>query len=320
MSQSGGLARTGLRGLRRASAAADARGAGLALSRGPHGSFALQGLCSSCIDTSAPARRLPPRAAQLRRLSSSADGDSGGLAFDPSRLSPLMADIRSRINASAVARGCAPSAAELARDLGVPERDVREALDGLAELHALVLHPRGDHRRAGEVWVAHPFAFFPTSFEVEFGSDRRRVRSPCIWCSLGVAAALHQARSEDCVIHTCTGGDPERPVSIPITAGRVAGGKALWKAHFVVPAREAWGNVIHTCANMLAFEDERAIDVWCARWGEPKGDVRSLEEAMDMAAGWYGHYLEAPWRKLSPTEVRDLFKRTGFDNDFWSLS
>jgi len=233
------------------------------------------------------------RACGQRHVSNTVKSEAGGLSFDPTRLSPLMADIRSRINESAISRGYAPRVAELSSDLGVAELDIRNALADLADIHALVLHPVGEHEREGEVWVAHPFAFFPTNFQVEFGDNGRRVQSPCIWCSLGVAATLHQVHGRDCTIHTCAGGHPDQPVSIHVQGGRVVGDKAAWKAHFLVPAREAWG--------------------------EKKGDVRSLEEAMRMATGWYGHYLEKPWRKLSPTEVRSLFYSTGFNNQFWSL-
>lgn len=245
---------------------------------------------------------------------------AGGLAFDPSQMTPLMATIRSRINESAINFGRAPKIRELACELQQPEADIRSSLQSLADLHAVVLHPESDDERGGEVWLAHPFAFYPTLFQVEFGDQKRRIQSPCIWCSLGIGAALYNTHGEDCLIYTCIGGAPDRPVSILIQHGEVEIDKIDWKVHFVVPAKEAWGNVIHTCANMLVFENETQIESWCEQWEIARGDVRSLKDTMDMASGWYGHYLEEPWRKLNPKEVNDLFDRTGFNNKFWSLS
>lgn len=240
-------------------------------------------------------------------------------------LGGVHARLRKQIQRIAVHEGRAPSVCELAscgccRDEGETRATLRE----LEQMHAVVLHQAGHMK--DEVFIAHPFAFFPTLFQVDYVVDgkRTRVNSPCVWCALGLCAALHRTYAVDADILTCNGGRVDEPIVIPVREGRVAQVCEHWLVHFVVPARFAWDNVVHTCSNMLCFTDERSVARFRQerRMSSGEGDVKTLRATMAMATGWYGHYLDGEddeWRKLKVSEVKTLFEATGFANPFWKV-
>ncbi len=89
--------------------------------------------------------------------------------------------VRIEINRYIFNNGFAPGTLELANVLRSTESEVETGLKQLADNHALVLHPNSFN-----IWVAHPFALFPTLFWVE--SANKKWWGNCAWCSLGIAA------------------------------------------------------------------------------------------------------------------------------------
>ena len=236
---------------------------------------------------------------RTRRVGMDETAAGGALTSDGSALGRRHARVREIVMSFALRRARAPSVAELVHlvDGAASEADVRRTLSELAEAHALVLHPGGGAKRAGEIYVAHPFAFYPSLFQVSFtmheGQERRSFDSPCIWCALGAAAALE--RGEVCagsVITTCDGGDCSRPVSLEVRGDRIEPSTSAegddWLVHCLVPARDAWENVVYTCSNMLLFSSRRRVDEWRARngVGPDEGDVKTLGQMAAMARGW----------------------------------
>ena len=73
------------------------------------------------------------------------------------------------------------------------------------------------------------------------------------------------------------------------------------------------------CACTLVFEDEAAVDAWCARHGIERGEVLPLERVDALARAWYGGYLAADWRKASAAEARELFASLGLDSPHWHV-
>ena len=129
---------------------------------------------------------------------------------------------------------------------------------------------------------------------------------------MGIGAAL----GRDVEIHTRIGGEHE-PIVVHITNGKVQEDDLL--LHLSTPVREWWDNVIHACASFQPFRSKADIEVWCARHDLPLGAIVPLPKMWGFAADWYGDYLSEPWKKRSTNEVKELFAKHGFTDEFWRL-
>ncbi len=215
------------------------------------------------------------------------------------------ATLHHQILRDVLARGFAPSVAELAERFACSRETLSAALRALADDHGVVLHPGSD-----EVWVVHPFSNAPTAFAVRAGE--RRWWANCAWCALGVA----ELAGGSAEIATTLGAEGE-PARV-----RIAGGRLLdpgYVVHFPIPMTRAWDNVLYTCSLMLLFESEPAVDAWCRRHGQPKGDVRPVEQVWGFAREWYGRHLDEDWRKWTAEEAAALFRRHGLDGPIWEI-
>lgn len=148
--------------------------------------------------------------------------------------------LRYYINRFIYDNGYAPRASELSKITGVNTREVEQALQSLANEHALVLHPG-----TFDIWVAHPFALFPTLFWVRTGE--KQWWGNCAWCSLGIASLS----DSDTDIFTKLQGR-EEPVTIHIRNLEVK--EKDYVVHMPLPAKNSWDNVINFCANTLILE------------------------------------------------------------------
>jgi Alkylmercury lyase len=144
----------------------------------------------------------------------------------------LLRDVRLHIYEQMIETAAAPSPAEAARALGVPEADVESAFRALAEARLLVLRPG-----TTTIWMAMPFSNAQTAFTVISGG--RAYYANCAWDAFGIAALL---RADARIFTTCgdCGGALER---------KIAGG-ALTElrgvVHFALPARRWWDDIAFT--------------------------------------------------------------------------
>ena len=213
--------------------------------------------------------------------------------------------VRYHINLFIFENCFAPSVDQLVDIMGSDDNDIRKALGQLAKNHALVLHPD-----SWDIWVAHPFALYPTLFWVKSGD--KAWWGNCIWCSLGIAAISN----EDTEIHSTIMGE-EKPVQIDIKDHNLANQQLL--VHFAVPASNFWDNVIYTCSNMLLFESEDEISNWCRRHNVRKGEVLDLAKVWELARAWYGNYLDPSWRRKTREESERIFQELGLTSEFWKF-
>ena len=128
--------------------------------------------------------------------------------------------------------GRAMQASEIAQQLRMDEPAIRAALRRLADTHALVLQPS-----SGEVLMANPFSAVPTAFAV--ASRGRSWWGNCIWDGLGILAmaAVNGSVSTGCP-------DCGEALRLEVHAGQVSGSACV--AHFAVPAREWWRDIVFT--------------------------------------------------------------------------
>ena len=218
---------------------------------------------------------------------------------------PLDSRVHHAVLRSIVDHGHAPTARELADGLAVAPGDAIASLRRLHDNHGLVLHPG-----TSEVWIAHPFSLSPTAVWVDDGA--RGWWAPCLWCAFGVQAVIGAAVT----ITVRIGGETET-VAIRADEGGVDIG---YIAHFPMPPRHAWDNVVHFCASLLPFRSERDLDAWCARHRQPRGAALSLPALQTLARLWYGRHLATDWVKWTPAEAAEIFAAAGLVGDFWSIN
>ena len=146
--------------------------------------------------------------------------------------SDLERRLRLHTYARVVADGRAPTVAESARALGIPEREARGAYRQLSRGHAIVLDDE-----SGEIWRVAPFSAVPTDFVVVAG--QRRCFANCIWDALGICAAL---RSDGRVLASCA--CCRAPMALAVGAsGPDPGGGVV---HFAIAAREWYRDIAFT--------------------------------------------------------------------------
>lgn len=200
----------------------------------------------------------------------------------------------------AVISGVPRDPASLAAQLRATLVDVEQALQRLADAHALVLHP-GSH----DVWVAHPFSCSPTATWVAIGD--RGWWAPCMWCAFGIATLVRG----DVVVNTRIGGEAE---AVEITAA------SELLVHFAIPPRAAWNNVIHYCSTVLPFRTAADIDAWSARHRLPRGEAVPVAQVVTLAQRWYGRHRDPEWVKWSTREAQQIFEEVGLTGAFWQLA
>jgi Alkylmercury lyase len=71
---------------------------------------------------------------------------------------------------------------------------------------------------------------------------------------------------------------------------------------------------------MLLFRSEEHANAWCTLWGQPRGELVSLEQVWGLARGWYGGDPRDPgWRRKTLDEAQAYFTSLGLTSPFWSL-
>jgi hypothetical protein len=226
-------------------------------------------------------------------------------AIEDRMLSEHDQDVRGALTRFIAEHGVAPDGPELAALLGTTGAAAEGALARLADAHALLLHP-GGYRP----WVVHPFALAPGSCWVE--TPRRGYWANCLYCGLGIAAALRC----DAVITTRLGGEGDTAVYRVKDAALQAPDHVF---HLSTPVARWWDNVIFACASFQPFRSPADAEAWCERHRLPLGAILSMPRLWAFAQEWYGGYLQVPWRKRSEAEIQALFARHGLSGPFWAL-
>jgi hypothetical protein len=198
----------------------------------------------------------------------------------------------------------APAPATLAAQLGLALPAVRQSLARLHQQHLLVLEPDGHSIR-----MAHPFSAIPTGYPVTVG--QQRFWANCAWDSLGIPAVLHRDARIDTTF-TYSG----EPTSYAAAAGALVapdGGVV----HFPLPFRHWYDDLIRTCATMLLFRSDAAVDAWCAATGEPRGDTVPLAQVWALSLEWYAPRLDPTYQGRTPAQAVAVFDRAGLRSSFW---
>jgi hypothetical protein len=141
--------------------------------------------------------------------------------------------IRNHVYSSFTSSGAAPSPAETAAALELPQEEVAEAYARLHDGHALVLEPETTRIR-----MLNPFSAVETPHRVEAAG--RSWFANCAWDALGIPAALHVDGTIDSECADCAA-----PLELAVRDRRLVRGAELL-VHFVVPARRWWDDIAFT--------------------------------------------------------------------------
>jgi DNA-binding transcriptional MocR family regulator len=144
-------------------------------------------------------------------------------------MATLLSEVRLRIYHFFIETGRAPSASEIATELGLSTASVEAAYRQMGEEHVLVLHPG-----TFDIWMAMPFSAVPTPYRVTVGE--RWWYANCAWDALGIPALLG---SEAQIVTDCP--DCAEPLTIQIEQGTVSNYSGV--VHFAVPAAHWWDDI-----------------------------------------------------------------------------
>ena len=201
--------------------------------------------------------------------------------------------------------GYAPTVSQLSALLTTEGNKIEAGLKALADNHAIVLHPN-----SYDIWVAHPFALYPTLFWVK--TKHKHWWGNCPWCSFGIASLT----KTDTDIFTKLKGQDE-PLLIEIRNTQVV--QKNYVVNFPISASKFWNNIIYTCSMMLIFKNETQIDEWCKQHNKPKGEVLPIEQVWKLAQLWYGKYLDPDFKGKTKEWAEDIFAQIGLTSNFWKL-
>jgi hypothetical protein len=224
-------------------------------------------------------------------------GDSGaGQRWDE--------DLRLAVYRGFAVTGAAPPLPDLADHCGQPEAAVRAALRRLAAARHLVLG--ADDR----ILMAHPFAAIPLGFAVM--GQHTLWWGGCAWDSFALPHLL--ADEPDVLVSTrCPGcGVPHAWV-----VTRDAPPPADQVAHFLVPVRRMWDDVIRTCGHQRLFCSTACVQAWLTATGNTAGYVMDLPTLWRLAAQWYDGRLDHGYTRRDPATAAAYFHDLGLTGPFW---
>jgi hypothetical protein len=198
--------------------------------------------------------------------------------------------------------------ADVAQHFDVPEGAALAGLRALHDAHLIVLD--GARER---VAMAHPWAAAPMGFVV--ASSTQKWWGGCAWDSFAIPALV----GEKCLVAThCPGcGTPLALDVAPDSPPSSDPAQAEMVAHFLVPVRRIWDDVVFTCSHQLLFCSRGHVDAWLARTGNDLGAVLDLTSLWWLATGWYAGRLTPGYRRRTPTEAAQFFAGIGLVGDFW---
>ena len=213
-------------------------------------------------------------------------------------------EVRIAVYESFAATGRAPELAALSARCGGTPQEVTDALRRLHEARHLVLD------ESGAIAMAHPFSAVPLGFSVM--GPRTLWWGGCAWDSFAIPHLVADA-PEVLVATTCPACDRALAWRVG-RSGPPAGDEV---AHFLVPARHMWKDVLRTCGHQRLFCARDCVDAWLARTGNARGSVMDLATLWRLARHWYDGRLSRGHVRREPAEAVAYFRSAGLTGPFW---
>jgi hypothetical protein len=215
-------------------------------------------------------------------------------------------DLRLVVYRAFAANGQVPTNAVLADALGETENDVLDALRGLAAARHVVLDD------AGRVLMAHPFSAVPLGFSVM--GQTTLWWGGCAWDAFAIPHLV--AEEPDVLVATrCPGCD----AALAWTVQKDAPPTGDEVAHFLVPVRQMWTDVVYTCGHQRLFCSSECVDDWLRRHHLERGFQMDLTRLWRLAQHWYDGRLDRDYVRRDPAESSAYFRAVGLDGPFWTV-
>ncbi|HEX6500862.1 MAG TPA: organomercurial lyase [Micromonosporaceae bacterium] len=215
--------------------------------------------------------------------------------------------LRLAVYRSFAGTGRPPTLPDLSEATGLPESEVRAGLRVLHDQRHIVLDASGE-----QILMAHPFASIPLGFSVM--GERTLWWGGCAWDSFALPHLLPD--EPDVLVATrCPGCG----AALAWNVGTEAPPPGDQVAHFLVPVTHMWDDVVHTCAHQRIFCDERCLDAWRDRTGNPRGYVMDLPTLWRFASHWYDGRLGYGYVRREPDAAAAYFAEVGLTGPFWGL-
>jgi hypothetical protein len=202
--------------------------------------------------------------------------------------------------------GTAGSNEDLATELNCDIAEVEHGLGQLAEQRHLVID---DQFR---ILMAHPFSSVPLGFSV--------MGSSTLWwggCAWDSFALPHLLKGESEVLVATSCPNCNKALAWNVNTSEAPAGNEV--AHFLIPTKDMWEDVVHTCGNQRIFCNEHCVDQWLAKTGNSRGYVMNLETLWKLASKWYEGRLDEGYRRREPAEAKEYFRSVGLSGAFWGL-
>ena len=213
-------------------------------------------------------------------------------------------DIRLYIYEQFAFTGNAPEIDQIAQVFGLPLEATKEIIKELADSRHIAIDQ--DHK----ILMAHPFSSVPLGFAVM--GEKTLWWGGCSWDSFALPNLLSQ---EVVVSTTC-------PNCLSAFVWRVnphTPPKGDQLAHFLVPVKQMWTDVVHTCGNQRIFCNEECLDSWLVKSQNEKGYVMNLATLWNLASRWYEGRMALDYRRREPETAAQYFREAGLSGSFWGL-
>ena len=215
-------------------------------------------------------------------------------------------EVRRAIYDAFARSGHGPRRADLPGLVSADDSAVAGALTWLAANRHVVLDGSED------VVMAHPFSSINLGFSVM--GERTLWWGGCAWDSFAVP---HLVPDEPRVLVATACPACETPLAWHVSRAEPPDGLAV--AHFLVPMRDCWNDVVFTCSNQRIFCSPGCVDAWLERMTLAKGYVMDLATLWRLASGWYSGRLDSPYERRDPQRAAEYFRSVGLHGAFWGL-
>lgn len=213
-------------------------------------------------------------------------------------------DVRHFIYQQLARIGTAPDIFEISRHFNLSIEESKTILQELATARHIAVNSDL------EILMAHPFSTIPLGFSVM--GNETLWWGGCSWDSFALPNLVEQ---EVVVATTC-------PNCQSAHAWRVAPGQppqGNQVAHFLIPTKEMWLDVVHTCGNQRIFCNELCLDNWLKNTRNIKGYVMNLSTLWALASHWYDGRLNLDYERREPATAAQYFRDVGLSGPFWGL-
>ena len=200
--------------------------------------------------------------------------------------------------------GKAPEIDQIAQVFGLPSEATKEIIQELADSRHIAID------KDQQILMAHPFSSVPLGFAVM--GEKTLWWGGCSWDSFALPNLLSQEVVVSTTCPNCLNAfawrvDPHTPP----TGDQVA--------HFLVPVKQMWTDVVHTCGNQRIFCNEECLDSWLVQSHNEKGYVMNLATLWNLASRWYDGRMALNYRRREPETAAQYFREAGLSGSFWGL-